>query len=162
MSRFTSLLKVSPLPDGRSWVLLEPLTYEVGELGSADVITVPRGFVTDFASVPRLLWVLFPRQGFHQNAAVVHDWLYWSHSRSRRASDYVFLEGMGVLGTLISAQYLMFWAVRAFGWMAWWHNEKDRAAGINRVIDVLPLATDPVPSRGIRRIVANLFKREVQ
>ena len=38
-------------------------------------VTVPAGFITDGASVPRLLWWLFPPVGRYFLAAVVHDWL---------------------------------------------------------------------------------------
>ena len=43
MSRFTRALIVSPLADGRTWVLVEPFSYDVGELGSGDTIEVSRG-----------------------------------------------------------------------------------------------------------------------
>ena len=37
---------------------------------------VPSGFVTDFASVPPILWGVFPAIGKHCLAAVVHDYMY--------------------------------------------------------------------------------------
>ena len=46
-------------------------------------IEVAEGFETDFASVPRLLWVVLPKWGKYGNAAMVHDWLYWKQDRSR-------------------------------------------------------------------------------
>lgn len=39
-----------PFSDGRNWIVKEPLTYQVGV--SKDSATVPRGFVTDLASIP--------------------------------------------------------------------------------------------------------------
>jgi len=51
MSRFTKALIVSPLADGKTWVLIEPFAYDVGELGSGDTIEVSKGFKTDFASI---------------------------------------------------------------------------------------------------------------
>ncbi len=56
MSRFTDTLIVSPIPDGRRWVIRSDFGYDVGEEGSSKSINVPTGFITDFASVPRLLW----------------------------------------------------------------------------------------------------------
>lgn len=38
-------------------------------------VHVPKGFVTDGASVPRLFWVLFPPMDQYFPAAVVHDYL---------------------------------------------------------------------------------------
>jgi hypothetical protein len=56
MSSFTSELDVritQKKRDGRALAeLLTAFTYEVGDLGSGDVITVPQGYVTDFASCP--------------------------------------------------------------------------------------------------------------
>jgi hypothetical protein len=156
-SQFVSLLVVSPLPDGVSWILREPLVYEVGGLGSGVKITVPAGFKTDFASVPRILWVLLPKQGYHTNAAVVHDWLYWDQSLPRWAADQIFLEAMGVSGTLWGVRHVMFRAVRIFGELAWWANAKDKERGADRVVKVLPAATDPVQPRGIEWLVRRVL-----
>lgn len=38
-------------------------------------ITVPAGFSTDFASVPKLAQAIYPPMGYYGNAAVLHDWL---------------------------------------------------------------------------------------
>ena len=52
MSRFTEILNVSPLPDGKNWVIMKDFGYYVGEEDSGNRIDVPIGFITDFASVP--------------------------------------------------------------------------------------------------------------
>lgn len=98
MSRFTQSLIVSPLSDGQTWVLLKDFGYDVKEEGSGEVIDVPVGFKTDFASVPRIFWAILPRWGRYGNAAVIHDYCYWSQTYSRKVSDQIFLEAMGVLG----------------------------------------------------------------
>ena len=54
------------------WVLLADLVW-TGLDG--DVVRVPKGFHTDFASTPRILQSLFPPTGAWTKAAVVHDWL---------------------------------------------------------------------------------------
>ena len=64
-----------PFGDGQDSVLVAPLLYQIGR--SAFVITVPAGFVTDFASTPRAIWAILPPTGRYQLAAVVHDFLYW-------------------------------------------------------------------------------------
>jgi uncharacterized protein DUF1353 len=53
------------------WEVLEPLVYH----GNRDTFVVPAGFLTDFASVPRVVVWLFPRVGRYTLAAVLHDWL---------------------------------------------------------------------------------------
>lgn len=57
--------------DDTVWRLLAPLVY----LGRYGVYAVPPGYLTDFASVPRLLWWVFPQSGRWNPAAIVHDWL---------------------------------------------------------------------------------------
>ena len=123
MSRFTEPLVVTPRPDGKTWILLCGFGYEVGEEGSGDVINVDIGFQTDFASVPRPLWVFLPRWGKYGNAAVIHDYLYWEQLRSRKDSDDILLEGMVVLEVSFIKRYAIFWAVRLGGWWAWWRNQ---------------------------------------
>ena len=126
MSRFTQPLVVTPRPDGRTWIVLSDFGYEVGEEGSGDVISVNIGFHTDFASIPRPLWVFLPRWGKYGNAAVVHDYLYWEQPRSRKTSDDIFLEGMGVLEVPRWKRYLIYYAVRWFGRFAWRANQRRR------------------------------------
>ncbi len=63
MSQFTEALVVSPLADGKTWVVVRPFGYDRSVEGSGDRIQVEIGFMTDFASVPRPLWVILPKGG---------------------------------------------------------------------------------------------------
>jgi hypothetical protein len=149
MSRFTSILLVSPLADGKTWLLMQEFGYDVGAEGSQDQITVPMGFETDFASVPRPFWAILPQWGKYGNAAVIHDWQYWEQGRPRPEADGIFLEGMEVLGVSTLVREVMYWAVRLFGWLAWYRNQADRADGYNRVLSILPIkATTTTQRRG--------------
>lgn len=140
MSRFTSILLVSPLSDGKTWVVMREFGYDVGGEGSQDRITVPVGFETDFASIPRPLWIILPKWGKYGNAAVIHDWLYWEQGgRSRAEADGVLLEGMAVLGVGVVVRSAIYRAVRWFGWLAWWRNRAERAEGYERTARVLPV-----------------------
>ncbi len=124
MSSFTSRLLVSPLTDGRRWEIMREFEYHVGYKGSSKIITVPAGFITDFASVPRPFWAIIPRWGKHGNAAVIHDYLYWVQTRSRKESDDIFLEAMTALNVRKITRTVMYWAVRLFGWIAWSGNQR--------------------------------------
>ncbi|MEM9213525.1 MAG: DUF1353 domain-containing protein [Cyanobacteria bacterium P01_F01_bin.150] len=55
--------------------LIEPFNHYVGHDGSDDVISVPAGFQTDFASVPCVFWPILPPVGRYSKAAVIHDYL---------------------------------------------------------------------------------------
>lgn len=134
MSVFTESLVVSPLSDGRTWVILRPFSYDVASEGSGNKVKVRTGFMTDFASIPRLLWVFLPCWGRYGNAAVIHDWLYWIQKRPRKEADRIMLEGMTVLKVPGWQRYSIYFAVRAFGWSAWKRNQWDRNAGFQRVL----------------------------
>lgn len=120
MSSFTTELKVRPLDDGKHWVVLEPFTYYVEEIGSRTFITVHAGFITDFASVPRPLWSILPPWGKYGKAAVIHDYLWLQNSMmtngvsspvSKAVANNIFLEAMTVLKVKRVVRYPMYWAV---------------------------------------------------
>ena len=134
MSVFTDILLISPLADGRTWVIQREFTYYVGELDSEEKIRVPVGFQTDFASVPRPFWPLVPRWGRHGKAAIVHDYCYWEQHYNRKRSDEIFREAMGVLGVAGWRIFLMYWAVRLLALCAWRGNQKRRQQGKDRVV----------------------------
>lgn len=112
---FKSPLRVEYL-NGETWRLLEPFSYEC-TLG--DLIIVPAGFETDFASIPRVLWTIYPPAGRWGKAAVIHDYLYYHGMRSRKSCDRVFLQGMKDLGVPRCRRTLMYLAVRLGGRVAW-------------------------------------------
>jgi hypothetical protein len=87
------------------------------EIGEARMwIHVPPRFVTDFASVPRMLWWLFPPYHEHYGkAAVIHDFLYVIGLGDRKWADKEFLAAMKVLKAPAWKRYTMYWAVRLFG-----------------------------------------------
>jgi len=114
MSSFTAPLIVKKIGAHR-WETFRDFDYYVGEEGSDDRITVHEGFQTDFASVPRAFWVVFPPDGKYTQAAVLHDYLYRVQERTRKESDDIFLEAMAVLGVNKIKRLIMYRAVRVFG-----------------------------------------------
>jgi len=138
MSKFTDILLVSPLADGKTWVIMKEFGYDIGEEGSEDTINVPIGFRTDFASVPRLLWALIPRWGKYGNAAVIHDYCYWQQQFNRKKADEIFLEAMTVLKVSSFQKYTIYYAVRWFGWYPWWRNSRKKKKGIQKIAVELP------------------------
>lgn len=106
--------------DKRFWETVAPFTYEVGARGSGELITVPAGFPSDLASVPRAFWFLCPTDDGYSQAAVLHDWLCKKQGRVerrytvRRVSE-IFCEAMRVLGISKLRSWIMFRAVLHFG-----------------------------------------------
>ena len=82
------------------------------------LIKVPKGFVTDYASIPKLLRGIVLPYGKHSGASVVHDWLYSSNCNlglSREKSDKIFLEILKEEKVNFLLRILMYIAVRKFG-----------------------------------------------
>jgi len=101
------------------WEVSLGFKYFVGSEDSNDFVFVPTGFKTDFASVPRLFWIIFPPDGRYSQSAVLHDFLYSKKIRSRKESDMIFLESMEVLGVPKWKRRVMYRAVRLFGFIPW-------------------------------------------
>ena len=132
--------EVAPFIDGNHWVLLNDLEYRIDDTDL--VITVPRGFVTDFTSVPRVLCAYISPTGRTGRAAIVHDYLYWDQGCSRKQADYIMLLGMKETGVDRGKQRNVYRALRFGGRGAWKRNAADRMAGKPRII---PDAYFPIP-----------------
>jgi hypothetical protein len=87
-ARLTSL-DVRKVGD-KTWELLSPFVVTVVVDGKSYLIRVPPGFVTDFASVPRIPLVFFLFGGIGDYGAVVHDWLYTTREYPRALCDAIF------------------------------------------------------------------------
>ena len=145
MGQFNKLLDATYHPP-RKWVLNSSLSYDCDELTEEEIevlksvgvkvtkkgkVTVPKGFVTDMASVPRACW-MFIAPFDVARAAVVHDIMYEKINGAfkkgiieskkereiyRRIADNMFLEGMESAEPPVSKWKIKsaYWAVRMFG-----------------------------------------------
>lgn len=102
--------------DGRRWLVVEPFTYV---MRNGQRFQIPAGFITDFASVPRVFWRLFPPTGTYSPAAVIHDWLYVTNGMTRGEADGIFRSVMEELGVGWFTRQAMHLAVRVGGAGAW-------------------------------------------
>ena len=108
---FLTDLQAKMLPDGQIR-LLTPLIWQT----DTDTITVPRGFISDGASVPRAFWWFCPPlRGPHARAAVLHDHLCVVGKDQRRA-DRIFLEALESCGVGWFRRRVMFRAVSIYQW----------------------------------------------
>ena len=124
MGSFFGRLRVIRLEGGYGWALQQPLVFDSAIAGR---LIIPAGFVTDFASVPRLPLVFLLAGDTAHEAAVVHDYLYRRapligtppRPITRAEADAVFLEAMQATGIPAWRRRLMYAAVRAGGWRPW-------------------------------------------
>jgi hypothetical protein len=125
MSSFTTELEVMATDDGK-WLLLSSFEYHLGSLQSKERIIVFPGFKTDFASVPRIFWNIYPPYDKHYGkAAVLHDAMYESKMFKRSKCDGVFKEAMKILGASIVTRNIIYLAVRLGGWTNWKNRTGD-------------------------------------
>ena len=110
---FLSELVVKKIGDKR-WELKEELKYQPLQ---GHLITVPIGFRTNFASVPRIPIAFLLAGDTAQKSATVHDYLYSGieHRFSRKRADEILLQAMKEEGLWWWRRSLMWIGVRWFG-----------------------------------------------
>jgi hypothetical protein len=133
------------------FVVLNDFIVEFKPWASWLRLTVPRGFITDFASVPKLVRLLpgFDVNGDSRDAAVLHDFAYSSRGRMAVTSPYSGVDMVHLtraecdrllFGGLIACGYtnaqadLFYAGVRAGGWWYW----RKRRYGIKPDFDFVP------------------------
>lgn len=118
---FLTPLRVEQI-GARRWLLTDTLIFRSAALRGT--LAVPRGFQTDFASIPRFAWVLFPPADSYNPAAVMHDGAYanalMAQSGARvflvkRLADDLFEECLRAVGISLWRRWVMATAVRAYG-----------------------------------------------
>lgn len=108
------------------WQLTQAVTIF---LSNGYELTIPAGYITDFATVPRLLRGVVATQGNHTLAALIHDWLYdtkydgdlGNWKRDRKFADMEMLMWMEHCDSSKIKRYTIYTAVRVGG-RKWWLN----------------------------------------
>jgi hypothetical protein len=126
---------------GRKYELLEPFVYASAVPGVGSFV-VPRGYVTDFHSIPWGLWNLLPPDDFAESA-IAHDWLYeqgeivliggGTVKITRLQADQVHAEILRLMGAPEWRVKAMYAGLRIGGWKAWGdYRDQDaaRRAGV--------------------------------
>ena len=104
------------------WVLVHPLVVCI----NARLYTVPEGYKTDLASVPRIPFVYARYGNTATIPAILHDAMYDGciTDFTRKEADEIFLAMMEMLNdpTGHLRRRVMYRAVRLFGWRGWHKN----------------------------------------
>lgn len=112
--------------DWKTWVLETKAIWQ----DDWQVVTVPEGFMTDFASIPWMFrWWQTGGTGPQRIAAYFHDYLYSSQNViDRRESDSIFRQVMddadGDGFRKAFRRWAMWAALRVGGWPAWRSGQK--------------------------------------
>lgn len=91
--------------------LVQQVRFQHGER----IFTIPAGFRTDFASVPRPFVWLLPKYGVYTRAAILHDFLVVHKPVSAVEADRLFNLALKELGTPLIRRWIMWAGVRIGG-----------------------------------------------
>jgi len=122
------------------YFLLSPISWSpnLSEPQTIQPVTVPTGFVTDFASIPRIFWSALRPDGEYAYAAAIHDYLYWKQERPRDEADEILKLAMQDLKVGPSTVKAIYEAVHLFGGPAWDEDTKLRKSGESRTLKAFP------------------------
>lgn len=104
-------------------IVLKGFEYYVGNKEDDVVIRIEPGYITDGATIPRVLSKYIPAWGKWGQASIVHDYLCETLSVlvhgvktpiTRRQGDRIFLEAMGVLGVPWYQRIVFYAGVRLY------------------------------------------------
>ena len=110
--------------DVGEWVVLNDLVYQPRH-GLA--ITIGRGFVTDLASIPRVLRGILNVNGRSRMPAVLHDALYCLQPYPRERADALFYEALLSVGVHPAVARIYWLGVRLGGWI-YFNRRQNEAA----------------------------------
>lgn len=139
--------------DGSNWRLVDGFRYYLtpDEGDAGDFVDVPAGFVTNFASIPRVLQNLCPTTGKYAQIAVVHDKLFLApvirtpasaRPCTRAEANRIFLAGAEVLGVSWVVRRVMYRALQLGSGAAWdRYRAADRAIGSTTTLQQFETAT---------------------
>lgn len=100
-------------------------------------ITIPKGFIWDLSSTPRIVWWLLPPDGDFDLAYLIHDYLWIEKEKMRlefekqgleftcKFTDDEMLLWANTTNSTRNASLRnidnksRYWGVRAFGWLVW-------------------------------------------
>lgn len=101
--------------DPAKWVLVKDFFYWRGE----SLQHIPAGFVTDFASIPRLFWNIVAPTELGDTGPIKHDWHYRNGIGTRAEADEEFLDDMTADRITFWKRYACYYLVRLFGGRSW-------------------------------------------
>lgn len=131
-------LRISRFKDP-TYFLLQPITWRPNQgQEKYGTVQVARGFITDFASIPAVFWSVLRPDGDYAYAAVIHDYLYWTQTKTREQSDEIFRFAMEDFSVKPTTAKTIYEAVSLFGRHAWDQNRDLREKGEKRVLRKFP------------------------
>ncbi len=114
-------VEASKLLKKNVWRVLDSFKFYIGDKDDQRWAHVPAGFLTDGATIPRILWWLLPPWDTYSQAAALHDYLCeyktvyekgQAVSVDRKEADRIFKSAMKASGVGVWPRQAMYVAVR--------------------------------------------------
>ncbi len=138
----------------RKWELIEDWEYNLPD--DEPVIVIPKGFIFDGASIPRLLWGVLSPTGLLLIPGLIHDFAYrydylWAldsegyvYKYKERSGQWIWDSMFRKVGLEVNGMALidmLAWlALTVFGWWAWMSNRKRNEQEIKSNKPIRPTA----------------------
>jgi hypothetical protein len=124
----------------RVYFLMKPIAWKPGPAQDPNLpsVQIPIGFVTDFASIPRIFWSILPPDGEYTYAAIIHDYLYWNQATDKPAADLVLKAAMEEFGVSKADVFAIYNGVKLGGQSSWDENAALKSKGEKRILKVFP------------------------
>lgn len=128
--RRPSINQLVPTPP--AFIVLRPLEFTTGP-NNEFALQVPIGFITDLASIPKLLWWWQSPHESTMAPAIIHDFLYWLQPCTKDEADAVMYIAMLQVGMKKSQIDKVYWGIRTNkAQKAWDENNQARINGEKR------------------------------
>lgn len=148
----TGNVKVEEDSDTNMKRLLEDVVYQDK---NGIVYTVPKDYETDYASIPRALSWIYPKDGPYRKAAIVHDYLITNGLEKKEFEiesnrvDEIFREAMNDTGGIPKIRQWIMWNGVRIGAMV---NKIRRKGSLKTLPKVLGITTLLIPFIGLPSI----------
>lgn len=111
-TEFDNLVCIKPYYD-YTYKTCEDIHFKVNQ----EDFIIPKGFVTDLASIPKPFWIVVsPAHSALMRASIVHDWFYKETCDFNRINtDLIFYHMLINEGLSIWESSIFYYAVRLFG-----------------------------------------------
>ncbi len=127
-------IKSAPILSTRKRIVTEDFLFYV----DGEEMVIPKGFIYDGLSVPRIFWWIASPYASGDTEAAIHDFLYFTGFYSRKISDYIFLGGLRGLDKSFYIRFTLLVGVRLFGTKAYNdHRKKDKDLEKKTIINAI-------------------------
>jgi len=110
MSQFTKFNAIRPIPKENLWITTEELVFYENDDLTWEKYIVPVGFKFDWASIPRILWVLFaPVEPKTISSAALHDFLVRTKICWYRKTNCLFYKALRTSNWILKSSIFYIW-----------------------------------------------------